>query len=75
MDCGLIVVFSESFEGDFMEESKLSIWVVRSLTAEFGLLNFFGVPPCLESDSLRGVCGGITNGLTRVEEFADVSRA
>jgi hypothetical protein len=35
-----MVVFNASLGGDFMEESKLFIYVVKSFTAELGLLNF-----------------------------------
>ena len=50
-----MVVFRISLGGDFMDESKLSMWVVKSLTAELGLLNFCGVGTYLDDDSVLGV--------------------
>jgi len=55
LDWGLIVVFKASFGGDFIEESRDSICVVKSLTAELGLLNFQGVPFMDEAVSVLGV--------------------
>ncbi len=60
-----MVVLRRSCRGDFIEESMLSNWFVKSLMAELGLLNFCGVPNCcFEEVSVLGVCPDMLKGCT-----------